>query len=110
MISLHSSRFRPQVLVIFLVALGLLCAGVRVPDISRPHRPTPSQRVVLENHHKICSNHLKLCGDIGAVLPEVPTLSGPISFRTAAPVVLQLAFASRLFIPNSGRSPPAALS
>ena len=109
MMSLHTSRFRPQVLIIFLVALGLLFAGVRVPDISRPHRPKPSQRVVLENHHKSVSNHLKFCGDLSAVLPDPPLLSDPVSFPAQSRVVSPR-YASLLFIPNSGRSPPATLS
>ena len=109
MSSLHTSRFRPQVLLIFLVALGLLFAGARVPDISRPHRPKPSQRVVLEKQHKSCSDQLKLCGDVVAALPDAPKFSAPISFQ-AEPQFVSPRYASHLFIPNSGRSPPAALS
>ena len=104
------SHFRPQVLIILLVVLGLLCAGARVPDTSRPHRPKPSQRVVLENHHKSCPDHLKQCCDLLAVVAKPAVLSAAIwqqfaQSRTAAPL-----YASPLLFPRSGRSPPAALS
>ena len=109
MISLHTSRFRPQVLIIFLVALGLLFAGVRVPDISRPHRPKPTHRVVLENQQKSVSNHFKHCSDLVAVVPTPPIFSDHISFH-AAPQAVSPRYASPLFFTNSGRAPPAALS
>jgi hypothetical protein len=109
MISRHITHFRPQVLVTFLVALGLLFAGMRVPDISRPHRPKPSQRVVLENHQKSFSDHLKHCGDIVAVVPKPPRLNDSISYIATSPVVSSL-YASPSFFPNSGRSPPTARS
>jgi hypothetical protein len=109
MISLHVSRFRPQVLIIFLVALGLLFAGVRVPDSSRPHRPKPIHRVVLEDHQKSASNHFKHCDDVVAVLPNPQLLSDPISFHAEHRVVAPL-YTSPLLFPNSGRAPPIVLS
>jgi hypothetical protein len=109
MTSLHHSRFRPQVLIILLVALGLLFAGVRVPDISRPHRPKAIQRVVLENHHKIFSDHLKQCSDVVAIVPNSVAFSAPVWFHAASPVVPP-SYAAPLVFPNSGRSPPATLS
>lgn len=109
MISLHTSRFRPQVLIIFLVALGLLFAGVRVPDISRPHRPKPTYRVVLEDHQKSVSNHFKHCDDVVAVLPNPQLFSDPISFHAEPQAVAPL-YSSPLFFPNFGRAPPIALS
>ncbi len=108
MISLHPSRFRPQSLIILLVALGLLFAGVRVPDISRPHRPKPTNRIVLENHHKNVSDQLKHCGQFVAVVANPYIFSNPISFRSEFRAVSPL-YASPLFFPNSGRSPPATL-
>jgi hypothetical protein len=109
MISRHNNHFRPQVLVTFLVALGLLFAGMRVPDISRPHRPKPSHRVVLENHHKTFSDSLKQCGGLVAVLPKVLTLNDSISYIAASPFVSPL-YAYLPFFPHSGRSPPTARS
>jgi hypothetical protein len=109
MITRHINHFRPQVLVIFLVALGLLFAGVRVPDISRPHRPKPSHRVVLENHHKVFSDHLKHCGDIVAIVPAPPRPNVPFSYIAAFPVVSP-PHTSPVFFPRSGRSPPPVRS
>ena len=109
MINRHINHFRPKVLVTFLVALGLLFAGVRVPDISRPHRPKPSQRVVLENHQKSFSDNLKHCSDVVAVVSKPPRLSDSISYIATTPVVSPL-YAAPSFFPNSGRSPPTARS
>jgi len=109
MISRHINHFRPQALVTFLVALGLLFTGVRVPDISRPHRPKPSHRVVLENPHKSFSDSLKQSGDLVAVVPPSPTPNDTVSY-IAAPRVVSPLYVSLSFFPNSGRSPPAARS
>jgi hypothetical protein len=105
----HISHFYPQVLIIFLVALSLLFAGGRVPDLSRPHRPKPTHRVVLEIQQKNASNHLKQSGDLVAVVPNAPRLTDPVTYHSASPV-FSPQYASRLSFPNSGRSPPAALS
>jgi hypothetical protein len=105
----HINHFRPQILMIFLAALGLLFAGVRVPDISRPHRSKPTIRVIVENHHKSLSHHQKQCGDVVAVLPQCPVSISPLSYGSECHVISPW-YASPLFFPNSGRSPPAALS
>lgn len=105
---LPTSRFRPQVLVVFLVALGLLFAGLRTPDLSKPHRPKPTHRVVLENHHKSVSSHFKQCSDLVALLPQPPFFSSTASFSEESPAAPQLS-PSPLLFPNSGRSPPATL-
>lgn len=109
MIGRHPSHFRPQILIILLVALGLLFAGVRLPDSSRPHRPKPSQRVVLENHHKSCSSVCKHCGDVVAVLAKPALCSASVSFRSHNPVLFSHPPRPLVFS-NSGRSPPALLS
>lgn len=104
------NSFRPQVLVIFLVAFGLLFAGVRVPDISRPHRPKPTHRVVLESHQKNFSNHIKPCADTVAVLPKLLLVSDRLLHQLVSQVVPP-PYAALLWFSNSGRSPPpAALS
>ena len=87
MIIRPSSHLRPPLLLVFLVALGLPCAGWRIPELSRPHRPKPSLRVVLENHHKGCSNHLKLCSDLAAVVPTPSALLAPVWYLGDSPMV-----------------------
>jgi hypothetical protein len=109
MISRHSSLLRPQLLIIFLVALGLLFAGARVPDLSRPHRPKAIQRVVLENEYKSFFVHSKHVSDAVAVLPHPPVFSASIWFQAGSRLVSPL-YAPQLFIPNFGRSPPCGLS
>lgn len=109
MTSSRIKYFRPQILVTFLVALGLLCAGMRVPDLSSPHRPKPTQRTILETQHKThktLSNHLKQHDDFAAVLPKLLVSNNTVSYRSGSHVVPPL-YVSPLFAPNSGRSPPA---
>ena len=108
MISLNTSRFRPQILIIFLIALSLLSAGVRVPE-SHPHRPKPTLRVVLENHHKSFPHHLNQCGDVVALLPNPPLFTNPIPYLVACRVVSPRYVSAPCF-PSSGRSPPDARS
>jgi hypothetical protein len=102
-------QFRPQALLTFLVVLGLIFAGVRVPDLSRPHQPKPTHRVVLEKPHKSASNHLKQCGDLIAVVPTPPAFSRPISYHAELHVVSPR-YVSHQFFPRSGRSPPVSFS
>jgi len=109
MIRYRTDKFRPQVLVTFLVALALLFAGVRVPDLSRPHRPKPTHRIVLKTQHKTFSNHLKQYDDFAAVLPKLLVLGNTIPYHPVSLVAPPL-YASPLFSPNSGRSPPASQS
>jgi hypothetical protein len=99
-------HFRP--LLTLLVVLGLVFSGVRVPDISRPHRPKQTHRVVLEKSHKTVSNHLKQCGDLVAVIPPSPIFSNPISYRAELQLVSPRHL-SPLSFPNSGRSPPVSI-
>ena len=108
MISRPLNNIRLQVLVVFLVALGLLCAGLRVPDLSRPHRPKPSQRAVVESQLKGSPDHLKHCGDLVVLVTEPLRLSDPVSHLTAATPFVPSGHANAALFPNSGRSPPAS--
>lgn len=106
MINSRTNHFRPLILVTFLIALALLCAGMRVPDLSRPHRPKPTHRIVLETQQKTLSNHLKQHDTPVTVLPKLLVSSNTVSYRAVSQVVPPLC-ASPLFAPYSGRSPPA---
>ena len=107
MISCPLNHIRLQVLVVFLVALGLLCAGLRVPDLARPQRPKPSQRAVVENQLKSSPDHLKLCCDLVPLVPEPPRLHAPVfSYLAAAFRVVAPQATSAILFSNSGRSPP----
>jgi hypothetical protein len=104
---LHQKRF--SLLVAFLTAFCLLFAGMRVPDISRPHRPKPSQRAVIESPVKASQQHVNKSTDILAI-PATPAES-PTAFvyRTEFVSVLHSIQFPPLF-PNSSRAPPQFLS
>lgn len=105
--SYRANHCRLQILVTFLVAVSILFAGMRVPDLSRPHRPKASHRVVVESQHKAFSHHHKEHKDLAAALPNPLAAGSTVSYHVAfkAPPAL---FASLLSPPNSGRSPPAS--
>lgn len=97
--------FRSHPLVIFLVTLTLLCAGARVPDLSRPHRPKPLHRVTFELQKKNVSSQLKQHLDLVAVLPKVVEAVAAPRYGTvvqATPTPRR----SPAAIPHSGRAPP----
>ncbi len=96
---------RPLVLVTLLAALGLLLAGTRVPDLSRPHRPRPIHRILCEKHHKTSTAQLQQQSDVVAVLPS-PLLPGRCTtYAPASPAVPPM-LASAPSPSGSGRSPP----
>ena len=108
-ISHRINHFHPQILLILLVALGLLFTGVRVPDLSRPHRPKATHRVVIETQHKNFFKNLKQYDHFGAALPKLLVSSNTI-FYHAVPQLVPPLYATHLPPPNSGRSPPAPQS
>lgn len=100
-------QIRPHLLVVLLVACGLLVAGMRVPDISRPHRPKPAPRAVITSHSKVAPELFKQhYHDFVVLTPSTaaigaPTLSRPLRIESiVAPPGDQL-------ITNAGRSPPS---
>jgi len=108
-ISHRINHFRPQILLILLATLSLLFTGVRVPDLSRPHRPKLTHRLVFETQHKNFSKNLKQCDQFGTALPKLLVSSSTISYH-AVPQLVPPLYATHLFPPNSGRSPPAPQS
>lgn len=107
MTSYRIKHFRPQVLVTFLVVLGLLFAGVRVPDLSRPHRPKLTYRAITESHFKTVTSQLKQHNDLAVVVPTLAVASDAVSYPAVARVAPQR-YASPPFPTDSGRSPPAS--
>jgi hypothetical protein len=102
--SFRNIHCRPQVPVIFLVALSLLVVGVRVPDLSHSHRPRPTNRFVLKTQIKTISSSLKQYKDFAGILSKIPTSSDTDSYHAVVDVV-PLLYISPLR-PNPGRSPP----
>ncbi|TGU71057.1 hypothetical protein E4633_11965 [Geomonas terrae] len=101
-------HIRPQVLVILLVVLSLLCAGARVPDLSRPNRPKPLHRVTFELQQKNLSSQLKQHHDLVAVLPKVVEAVAVTCYGTVVQSTPTLRRSSAV-IPHSGRAPPEQL-
>ncbi|GFO58648.1 hypothetical protein GMST_09730 [Geomonas silvestris] len=102
-------HFLPRTLVTFLVALGFLCSGMRVPDLSqplRPHRPKAAHRLVWESPQKTLAKYLKPCEEQVAALPERPAWARAPWLSALS----QLALPGYAFLPpppTHGRSPPA---
>lgn len=101
----QNAYIRPQTLVIFLVALALLFAGTRVPDLSRPHRPKPLHRVTFETQQKSLYSQFKQHHDCVAVLPKVVESVATVLYGTVTQAY-PTRHHSPSVIPRSGRAPP----
>ncbi|HJV35325.1 hypothetical protein [Geomonas sp.] len=104
----HRIKSSPQILVVFLVALSLLSAGVRVPDLSGPHRPKATQRVVVQNHHASLYKCLKEQNDFVSVVPRLVPVRNTVSYRISD--VVSPLYTSPASPCTLGRSPPAPKS
>ncbi len=96
-------------LATFAVAFSLLFAGMRVPDVARPHRPKPSQRAIAENQAKTSQDAVKKATDTVAVAGESASPRATIPCRVEFVFNLPPIESSPLF-PQSSRAPPATLS
>lgn len=105
MINLCFGHRRLPVVVSLVVALCLLVAGMRVPDISRPHRAKPKHRAVIENKNKSFQPSIKKSVEFVAVLQDVAPLPAPPQKSADFQVSCPIRFISPIF-PNSARSPP----
>jgi hypothetical protein len=95
-------------LVVCLVTLTLLLAGTRVPDLSRPHRPKPSQRAVVTSQLKNAPEVFKQQFDhLVAVIETAVRWAPPIVLAAALPHFSAGQPCPTSFC-NSGRSPPAS--
>jgi hypothetical protein len=106
-----ASRFPMQLcsrnLLVCLVTLTLLLAGTRVPDLSRPHRPKPSQRAVVTSQLKSAPEACKQQLDhLVAIIETAVRLAPPIVLATLVPPFFAANPCATSFC-NSGRSPPA---
>jgi hypothetical protein len=106
MIPFRMNDCRPQIVVVFLVALALLLGGMRVPDFSGPHRPKASHRTVVEIQQKTVEK-LKQLTDFPTMPSKVVVSSVAATVYLVFLQVIPPLYASPLSPPNSGRSPPA---
>jgi hypothetical protein len=104
---LNQKRF--SILVIFIIAFCLMFSGMRVPDITRPHRPKPSQRAVIESPLKVSQYVASKSLDFFAVVAHPPELQTAVPCRTMLTTVFSHTGFPPLF-PNSSRAPPRFLS
>lgn len=95
--------------LLFFATCCLLVAGMRVPDLSRPHRPKPSQRAVVQSHAKGTQSLAHKALDLAppqvspaAAAVPVPFLLRPVETPAAPPATVSLLRASR--------APPAPFS
>ncbi|HBA89749.1 MAG TPA: hypothetical protein DCZ75_17705 [Geobacter sp.] len=97
------------VLVTCVTTICIAFMGMRVPDLSRPHRPKPKPRAYIEQQLKKSQQaQAKKCLEVqhAAVLPVAAELAAPVIHVTAPPFAFQGA-AFRPLFPNGSRAPPA---
>ncbi|HZV83085.1 MAG TPA: hypothetical protein VFF53_13055 [Geobacteraceae bacterium] len=109
MINHYLGHKRLPLTLALLVAFCLLIAGMRVPDLSRPHRAKPSHRAVIENPTQTCQPSIKKTFELLALIPSITTLSLPHSERTDFQTSSPTSCFSPLFH-NSARAPPPLFS
>ncbi len=105
----HLGHRRLSLAVSLAVMFCLLFAGMRVPDLSRPTRPKPNPRAVLECQTKESQNGIKKSLDIVAVLPCFLECFLPLPGRTEPSVASAGRGVSPVF-PHASRAPPVVLS
>jgi len=109
MIDNHLYRKHFSILATLIVAFCLLFAGMRVPDIARPHRPKPSHRAVIESQAKISQHIVNNSIDFFAIPAHSPELKTAILCQTELVFTFYSSAVPTLF-PNSSRAPPTFLS
>lgn len=109
MIDNHSHQKHFYFLATFIVAFCLLVAGMRVPDLSRPHRPKPSQRAVIESQVKTSQHIVDNSIDFFALPVKPPQIQTAFIYQTELIFTFSTSAVPTLF-PNSSRAPPAFLS
>jgi hypothetical protein len=106
-----SRIFRHKQLPVFAAVATVFCIlfiGMRVPDISRPHRPKPTHRAVIEKQVNPTQYAAKKLIEIVAVAAKPTEILTP----TVSQTVFYISLHDTSFVPNSlklARSPPALL-
>ena len=99
----HKSRL---ILVTCVTALCILFMGMRVPDVSRPHRPKPIHRAFIEKQVKTWQQQaLKKSLELHAVLAKPVEPGAAVRYRAHNLFAFQVTGFPPLF-PNSSRAPP----
>lgn len=94
--------------IILVIPLFLAVVGMRVPDFSRPHKPKPMRRAVLENASSRTIVQSIVKADIAPVIPEQPVNVTPDPAISSIEVVTTYSPVSLLSLnPLPPRAPPA---
>jgi len=105
MIKQKPSHKNLSILVACVTAICILFIGMRVPDISRPHRPKPTHRAFLEKQFKTSPQAVKKSVDLVAIAAVPVEPAAVICYRSQLLFALQATGVPPLF-PNSSRAPP----
>lgn len=97
------------ILLACLITTCILIRGMRVPDISRPHRPKPTHRALLEKQVKPAQQPVKKTVDLVAIPAKPVEPCAVVSYRTHLLFAFQGTAVPPLF-PNSSRAPPPSLT
>jgi len=93
--------------ITLMIPLFLVCMGMRVPDLSRPHKPKPIRRAVLENTSARTIVQSVVKSDLDPVITSPPLLvflSPEVSSPEVLPVYLSIPLLSLSPLPP--RAPP----
>ena len=104
---LYAKHNRYIRLVAILIPLFLVFVGMRVPDLSRPHKPKPMRRAVLENStaRTIVQSVVKNAVDpVTTNLPTLVLLPTEEYIPEASPIYLSVPLLS--LSPFPPRAPP----
>lgn len=103
---LHHSRYIR--LVTILIPLFLVCLGMKVPDLSRPHKPKPVRRAVLDK------TPAQVIKDSVAKVAVTPAIPGSSTVIVPPAVLAYLIAATEIYVsvsyeratPLPPRAPP----
>jgi hypothetical protein len=92
-----------------VAALCILFIGMRVPDLSRPHRPKPTHRAFIEKQVKPYQQGVKKHLELVAIPAKPVEPAAIVICRTRLLISFQSTGVSPLF-PNLSRAPPPFLT
>lgn len=88
-----------------VTVLSILFLGMRVPDISRPHRHKPTNRAVIDKQVKAPQSAVKKSVEIVAISIRPVEISSPVFYRSDFQYAFQPPGYPH-FSPNAPRAPP----
>ncbi|HBG04327.1 MAG TPA: hypothetical protein DDY22_01940 [Geobacter sp.] len=109
MIKINLSTKNLLISVTCVTAICILFMGMRVPDISRLHRPKPTHRAFIEKQVKPCQQAVKKTVQVVAIPATPVELGAAVAYRTRLLFAFQVTGFPPLF-PNSSRAPPVLLT